>query len=112
MDELISHAVREAVTEATQEFVALAQGDIKMDMLDGQLRDLHAEVIMNRVQGQETTDIFSQCTSDIRNELADIKEELVKVNEGTEIQLSQNVPLGVSIIGLHGEVFNFPYCLK
>ncbi len=60
----------------------------KMDTLDGQLRDLKAEIIMSRVQRQETAEIFSQGKSEIKTELADITEEMVKVNEGTDFPLS------------------------
>ena len=100
MDQLISNTVREAVAEATQECMALVKVDMKakLDMLEGQLGDLKAEIMLNRVQGQETAEIFQQGKAEILTELADIKEEVVKINEETAIPLSQNVPRGVSMI--------------
>ncbi len=109
MDQLISNTVREAVAEATQECMALVKLDMKakLDMLEEQLGDLKAEIMLgdlkaeimlNRVQGQETAEIFQQGKAEILTELADIKEEVVKINEETAIPLSQNVPRGVSMI--------------
>ncbi len=110
----MSNTVQEGVAEATQEFVALVQVDVKakMDILDGQLKDLKSAIIMNRDQIKETAEIFSRGNSDIVSKLADIKKEIVKINEGTEIPLSQNVPREVCITESNGDVFDFQYCLK